>query len=65
MFYHQLWTNTTDIPVRAIDEGVVPNRFGTLEPDGRRRRSARELLDAAISKPLGAGQFTAGALLHL
>jgi outer membrane receptor protein involved in Fe transport len=32
MIYHQLWTNTTDIPLRAIDEGTVPNRFGTLDP---------------------------------
>lgn len=32
MLYHQLWTNTTDIPLRAISEGLVPNRFGTLDP---------------------------------
>jgi len=25
MYYHQLWTNTTDIPIRAIEEGLVPN----------------------------------------
>jgi len=37
MLYHQLWTNTTDIPVRAVTEGLVPNRFGTLNPtDGGR-----------------------------
>src|ERR1700683_523295 len=37
MMYHQLWTNTTDIPIRAITEGLVPNRFGTLTPtDGGR-----------------------------
>src|SRR5579863_4762448 len=37
MFYHQLWTNTTDLPLRAIDEGVVSSRFGTLDPsDGGR-----------------------------
>ena len=37
MCYHQLWTNTTDIPLRAITEGLVPNRFGTLDPtDGGR-----------------------------
>ena len=61
MFYHQLWTNTTDIPLRAIDEGVVPNRFGTLEPDRRRPRAAREPLGAVSRQPLGAGQFTASA----
>ncbi len=32
MFYHQIWTNTTDIPLRAIAEGLVPDRFGTLDP---------------------------------
>lgn len=32
MLYHQLWTNTTDIPERAIAEGFVSNRFGTLDP---------------------------------
>src|SRR5580700_279341 len=32
MFYHQDWTNTTDIPIRAIAEGIVPDRFGTLDP---------------------------------
>src|SRR3984957_1942865 len=32
MYYHQLWTNTTDIPIRTIQEGLVPNRFGTLDP---------------------------------
>src|SRR5580700_6482327 len=37
MIYHGLWTNTTDIPERAIDEGLVPSRFGTLDPtDGGR-----------------------------
>ena len=41
MFYHQLWTNTTDIPLRAIAEGLVPNRFGTLDPtDGGRAQRA-------------------------
>jgi len=29
MMYHGLWTNTTDIPLRAIAEGLVPNRLGT------------------------------------
>ena len=33
MGYHQLWTNTTDIPIRAIAEGLVPDRFGTLRCD--------------------------------
>lgn len=25
MYYHQIWTNTTDIPIRAITEGLVPS----------------------------------------
>ena len=42
MFYHQDWTNTTDIPLRAISEGLVPNRFGTLDPtDGGHAIRAR------------------------
>lgn len=42
MVYHQLWTNTTDIPIRAITEGRVPNRFGSLDPSdgGRAWRSS-------------------------
>ena len=32
MYYHQIWNNTTDIPVRAITEGLVSGRFGTLDP---------------------------------
>lgn len=60
MFYHQLWTSTTDIPVRAIDAGVVPNRFGTLNPtDGG--VAQRASFSTQLQKPLGAGQFTAGA----
>ena len=41
MYYHQLWTNTTDIPERAITDDEVPNRFGTLNPtDGGRAQRA-------------------------
>jgi outer membrane receptor protein involved in Fe transport len=60
MFYHQLWTNTTDIPLRAIDEGVAPNRFGTLNPtDGGVMQRAS--FSTQLQKPMGVGQFTAGA----
>jgi hypothetical protein len=69
MMYHQLWTNTTDIPIRAITEGLVPNRFGTLNPTdgGRAWRSSLSFNDYAT---LGDGQFTASAFfidnqLHL
>ena len=69
MLYHQLWTNTTDIPVRAITEDLVPDRFGTLDPTdgGRAWRSSLSFNDHAS---LGNGRFTAGAFfiddeLHL
>ena len=60
MLYHQLWTTTTDIPIRAIIEGLVPNRFGTLNPTdgGRAWRSSLSFNDHAT---IGEGQFTASA----
>ena len=69
MYYHQLWTNTTDIPLRAIAEGLVPNRFGTLDPtDGG--HAQRASLSFNYHATLGDGQFTASAFfiynqLHL
>jgi outer membrane receptor protein involved in Fe transport len=58
MFYHQLWTSTTDIPLRAIDEGVVSNRFGTLDPtDGG--RAQRASVSMQIHQTGGDGQFSA------
>jgi outer membrane receptor protein involved in Fe transport len=69
MLYHQLWTNTTDIPVRAIAEGVVPDRFGTLDPsDGG--NALRASLSAQYRAILGDGQLSASAFfifneLHL
>jgi hypothetical protein len=58
MFYHQLWTNTTDIPLRAIEEGVVSNRFGTLDPtDGG--RAQRASLSMQVHYTEGIGQFSA------
>lgn len=69
MYYHQLWTNTTDIPVRAISEAVVSSRFGTLDPtDGG--HAQRASLSVNNYKSLGAGEFSASAFfiyneLHL
>jgi outer membrane receptor protein involved in Fe transport len=62
MLYHQLWTNSTDIPIRAITEDLVPNRFGTLNPTdgGRAWRSSLSFNDHAT---VGEGQFTASAFL--
>ena len=63
MFYHQLWNNTTDIPVRAITEGFVGNRFGTLDPtDGG--RSQRASLSAQFHEPVGDGQLTGGTFFE-
>jgi hypothetical protein len=69
MFYHQLWTNTTDIPIRAITEGFVPDRFGTLDTtDGG--HAQRASLSAQYHETLGEGQFSASSFfiynqLHL
>ena len=69
MYYHQNWTNTTDVPVRAISEGLLPNRFGTLDPtDGG--QAQRASLSANYFATLGDGQFTASGFfiyneLHL
>ena len=69
MYYHQLWTNTTDIPIRAIEAGIVPDRFGTLNPtDGG--RAQRASLSFQFRESLGTGQFSASAFyiynqLHL
>jgi len=69
MYYHQLWTNTTDIPIRAIEEGLVPNRFGTLDPtDGG--RAQRASLSVQYHESLGDGQLSASSFfiynqLHL
>jgi hypothetical protein len=60
MVYHQIWTNSTDIPLRAIRAGVVPNRFGTLDPtDGGHawRSSVSFNWHAAV----GEGKLTASA----
>ena len=69
MYYHQTWTNTTDIPVRAITEGLVPDRFGTLDPtDGG--HAQRASLSANYFSTPGDGQFSASGFfiyneLHL
>ena len=56
MYYHQIWTNTTDIPLRAISEGLVSNRFGTLNPtDGG--HAQRASLSLNWHAPFGPGEF--------
>jgi outer membrane receptor protein involved in Fe transport len=57
MYYHQIWNNTTDIPVRAITEGLVPSRFGTLDPtDGG--HSQRASFNIEYHAHLGDGVLT-------
>lgn len=62
MLYHQLWTNTTDIPLRAITEGLVPNRFGSLDPSdgGRAWRSSLSFDDRAS---FGSGELVSSAFV--
>jgi outer membrane receptor protein involved in Fe transport len=63
MYYHQIWNNTTDIPLRAITEGLVPNRFGTLDPsDGG--HSQRASLSLEYHARLGDGVLTASGFLE-
>jgi hypothetical protein len=62
MVYHQIWTNTTDIPLRAISEGLVANRFGTLDPtDGG--HAWRTSVSFNLHETLGEGKLTASAFL--
>ena len=62
MYYHQLWTNTTDIPVRAVTDGIVPTRFGTLNPtDGGHAQRASLTFDDHAA--LGAGELNTSAFL--
>ena len=62
MLYHQLWTNTTDIPIRAIAEGLVPNRFGSLDPsDGGRAWRSSLSFDDHVS--VGNGELVSSAFL--
>jgi hypothetical protein len=57
MFYHQDWTNTTDIPYRAVSQ---IGYFGTLNPtDGG--HAIRGSLSAQYHTNLGEGQFWASA----
>ncbi len=56
MVYHQDWTNTTDIPYRAVSQ---IGYFGTLNPtDGG--QAIRGSLSAQYHANLGEGQFWAG-----
>jgi hypothetical protein len=69
MYYHQIWTNTTDIPLRAITENLVSDRFGTLDPtDGG--HAQRASLSVNYRAAVGDGQFSASGFfiynqLHL
>jgi outer membrane receptor protein involved in Fe transport len=63
MVYHGLWTNTTDIPLRAVTDGIVPDRFGSLDPsDGG--RAWRASLSFNGHEPLGEGELTTSAFFE-
>lgn len=68
MVYHQLWTNTTDVPERAINEGLI-GWYGTLDPsDGG--DATRASLSAQYHAPMGSGDLQASGFyifneLHL
>jgi outer membrane receptor protein involved in Fe transport len=63
MYYHQIWNNTTDIPVRAITAGLVPDRFGTLDPtDGG--HSQRGSLALEYHAQAGVGVLTSSGFLE-
>jgi outer membrane receptor protein involved in Fe transport len=62
MLYHQLWTSTTDIPIRAITEGLVATGFGSLNPtDGGRAWRSSLSFDDHVS--LWNGQLTSSAFV--
>jgi outer membrane receptor protein involved in Fe transport len=62
MIYHQRWTNTTDLPLRALNEGVVVDRFGTLDPtDGG--HAQRASLSVNVWHALGAGELQASGFV--
>jgi outer membrane receptor protein involved in Fe transport len=62
MYYHQLWTSTTDIPLRAITDNLVPDRFGTLNPtDGG--HAQRASLSINYHATMGDGQFSASGFV--
>lgn len=64
MYYHQLWTNTTDLPERAVADGEVADRFGTLNPsDGG--RAERASLAFQFHESSAAGELSwSSYLLH-
>ena len=60
MYYHQRWTSSTDIPLRAIADGLPGGRFGNLDPtDGG--LAERASLSGQFHKPVAGGEFGASA----
>ena len=61
MFYHGLWSSTTDQPVRAIVRGLV-DRFGSLDPsDGG--QAQRASVSARLFTGMGGGQLAANGYM--
>jgi outer membrane receptor protein involved in Fe transport len=69
MAYHNIWTATNVVDLRAISEGIVPNEYGTLNPtDGG--RAWRASLSFNSHADLDTGRLTDSAFfidnqLHL
>ncbi len=63
MYYHQLWNSSTDIPLRAVVDGLVADRFGTLDPsDGG--RAQRASLSARYDSTVGGGRLSANGFFE-
>src|SRR5580692_8574634 len=59
MFYHDTWNAQTDVPERALDEGLI-SRYGQLDPsDGG--YAQRASLSANYHQDLGGGTLQATA----
>ena len=57
MYYHDNWTNTTDVPLRAISAGLI-DWFGSLNPtDGG--HAQRASLSVNANAQWGEGEFSA------
>ncbi|HEY2418644.1 MAG TPA: TonB-dependent receptor, partial [Steroidobacteraceae bacterium] len=54
--YHSLWNNQTDVPERAITEGLI-GRFGQLDPTDQ-GRAQRANFTAEEHQTLGAGELS-------
>ncbi len=62
MFYHDTWNAETDVPERAIDEGLI-TRFGQLDPSDA-GYAQRASFSANFHTSLGGGKFSSLCVCH-